>query len=81
MIAMQIQDLQQARAAIAGGGHAYSSSYTHCEVRLRSLPRASPVIISGHNTARPPGCLTAGCPDIRLPLVSLDSPTSQQRSG
>lgn len=34
MIAMQIADLQQARAAIASGGHAYSSSYTHCEVRI-----------------------------------------------
>ncbi len=81
MIAMQIQDLQQARAAIAGGGHAYSSSYTHCEVRLRSLPPAAAVIVSGLNTARPPGCPTAGCPEVRLPLVSPDSPTSQQRTG
>lgn len=32
MIAMHIGDLQGARAAIAQGGHAYSSSYTHCEV-------------------------------------------------
>lgn len=34
MIAMHIGDLQQARAALASGGHAYSSSYTHCEVRI-----------------------------------------------
>jgi RNA polymerase Rpb2, domain 5 len=37
MIAMHIGDLHSARAAIAQGGHAYSSSYTHCEVRSVSL--------------------------------------------
>lgn len=39
MIAMHIGDLQGARAAIAQGGHAYSSSYTHCEVRVHLAVR------------------------------------------
>ena len=32
MIAMHIADLVDARTALASGAHAYSSSYTHCEV-------------------------------------------------
>ena len=32
MIAMHIADLADARTALASGAHAYSSSYTHCEV-------------------------------------------------
>ena len=34
MIAMHIADLVDARTALASGAHAYSSSYTHCEVNL-----------------------------------------------
>jgi hypothetical protein len=54
MIAMHIGDLQGARAAIAQGGHAYSSSYTHCEVLFASPVRdlQFPACIS---------CGTLGC--------------------
>jgi RNA polymerase Rpb2, domain 5 len=51
MIAMHINDLHEARTAVAQGGHAYSSSYTHCEVcillaalKRRPLPMQYPRI-------------------------------------
>ena len=80
MIAMQVEELQKARGALASGGHAYSSSYTHCEVSGTFCPlflcRGGSTPGARHHAVRlvPGGWASAALLRPRLVLVAVAKP-------